>query len=54
MGDKMKIFLFILFGMIMSYGLMWLPATLGDVFLSGGVFGLLLYIAIQLTKNQSN
>ncbi|MFE8700813.1 hypothetical protein ACFYKX_09320 [Cytobacillus sp. FJAT-54145] len=46
----MQIFWFILLGMIIAVGLVMGLAEYGLVILGGGAFGLLLYIAIKLSK----
>ena len=45
----MQVFLFVLFGMIISYFLGFL-GEFGMVLLGGGAFGLLLYIALNINK----
>lgn len=46
----MKILGFIVIGMAIAYLLLFL-GTFGIVLLGGAVFGLLLYIAIEISKN---
>lgn len=48
----MQVFLFVLLGMIVSYGLLFL-GEFGIVLLGGGAFGLLLYIALNI-NNKNN
>lgn len=46
----MQIFWFILLGIIITVGLVMSLSEYGLVILGGGAFGLLLYIAIRLSK----
>lgn len=46
----MKLLLFILLGMLISYGLVLAFSNLGLALLGGGAFGLLLNIAISINK----
>ncbi|WP_374722609.1 hypothetical protein [Peribacillus tepidiphilus] len=46
----MQVFLFVFLGMIMAYGLVFALSEFGLILLAGGAFGLLLYIAINISK----
>ncbi|TKG98927.1 hypothetical protein FC682_26000 [Peribacillus simplex] len=46
------VFLYVLLGVIVFYALEWAVVGSGFKVLIGGAFGLLLYIAIYLSKNQ--
>lgn len=49
----MQVFLFVMLGMIVAYGLMATLDEFGLVLLGGGAFGLLLYIAININQKKS-
>jgi hypothetical protein len=52
-GVKLQVFLFMIIGMIVAYGLIFALSDLGLILFGGGAFGLLLYIAISISKKQS-
>ncbi|MGP4072921.1 hypothetical protein ACTWQB_10245 [Piscibacillus sp. B03] len=46
----MKLFLYVLLGMVLAYALAFLEGF-GMILLGGAAFGLLLYIAVNISKN---
>ncbi|MCK6258178.1 hypothetical protein LCY76_16500 [Fictibacillus sp. KIGAM418] len=50
--DLVQIILFILLGMIVAYALVLAASNFGLILLGGATFGVLLYIAIHISKKQ--